>query len=109
MEVPCGEGVAIHTGPEPRAATREGVGEASVGERAGQPLSRESFTTPGADAVWEAEGNTHGRVSASAPRPGAVADPGMHGRALHGNREISGLPRRSTGRVRIGRARSRSR
>ena len=58
MEVPCGEGVAIHIGPEPCAGIREGVGEASAGERAGQPLSRESFTTPGADAVQVAEGNT---------------------------------------------------
>lgn len=109
MEVPCDEGVAIRIGPEPCAGIREGVGEASAGERAGQPLSRESFTTPGADAVREAEGNTQGRVSASAPRPGAVADPGMRRRALHGNREISGLTRRGTGRVRIGKARSRSR
>jgi hypothetical protein len=67
VEVPCGEGVAIHIGPEPCAGIREGVGEASAGERAGQPLSRESFTTPGADAVQVAEGNTQGRVSASAP------------------------------------------
>ena len=109
MEVPCGEGVAIHTGPEPCAGIREGVGEASAGERAGQPLSRENFTTPGADAVWEAEGNTQGRASASVPRPGAVADPGMHGRSLHGNREISGLTSRRVGLARIGKAKSRSR
>ncbi len=81
MEVPCDEGVAIRIGPEPCAGIREGVGEASAGERAGQPLSRERFTTPGADAVRKAEGNTQGRASASAPRPGAVADPGMRGRS----------------------------
>ena len=34
------EGVAIHIGPEPCAGLREGVGEASVGECIGQPLSR---------------------------------------------------------------------
>ena len=39
MQVHHGEGVAIRTGPEPCAATREGVGEASAGEHIGQPLS----------------------------------------------------------------------
>jgi hypothetical protein len=33
------EGLAIRIGPEPCVGTREGVGEASVGERTGQPLS----------------------------------------------------------------------
>ena len=36
------EGVAIRVGPEPCVDIREGAGEASVGERIGQPLSRES-------------------------------------------------------------------
>ena len=35
MGVRRDEGVAIHIGPEPCAGIREGVGEASVGERAG--------------------------------------------------------------------------
>ena len=43
MKVPHGEGVAIHIGPEPCVGTREGVSEASVGERMGQPWSRESL------------------------------------------------------------------
>jgi hypothetical protein len=30
----------IHIGPEPCGGTREGIGEASAGDRAGQPLSR---------------------------------------------------------------------
>jgi len=42
VRVHCDEGVANHVGPEPCAGNREGVGEASVGERAGQPLSREN-------------------------------------------------------------------
>jgi len=42
VQVHYGEGVAIRIGPEPCAGTREGVGEASAGERTGQPLSRES-------------------------------------------------------------------
>ena len=37
MQVHCDEGVAIHIGPKPCAGIREDVGEASVGERAGQP------------------------------------------------------------------------
>jgi hypothetical protein len=41
VQVPRDEGVAIRIGPEPCAGAREGVGEASVGECIGQPLSRE--------------------------------------------------------------------
>src|SRR4030095_9486217 len=41
------------------------VGEASVGERVGQPLSREMNLDPGADAVCWAQGNTGGRAIAS--------------------------------------------
>ena len=40
MKVHYGEGVAIHTGPEPCVGPRESSGEASAGERAGWPLSR---------------------------------------------------------------------
>ena len=66
MQVPCDEGVASRIGPEPCAAVREGIGEASVGVCAGQPLSRESDLYPGADAVLLSEGNTEGRDNASA-------------------------------------------
>ena len=65
MQVHCDEGVATHIGPEPCAGIRVGVGEASVGERAGQPLSRESYLIPNADAVYPAEGNTGGYATAS--------------------------------------------
>ena len=68
MKVPHGEGVAIRTGPEPCAGTREGVGEASVGEHIGQPLSRENLSNLGADVFESTEGNTDGCDSAS-PRP----------------------------------------
>ena len=47
MRVRRSEGVATHTDPEPCAGTREDVGEASAGERAGQPLSYEILITPG--------------------------------------------------------------
>jgi hypothetical protein len=66
LQVPYDEGVASRIGPEPCAAAREGNGEASVGVCVGQPSSRESGLFPGADAVLLAEGNTEGRVSASA-------------------------------------------
>ena len=65
MQVHYDEGVAVHVGPEPCAVTREGGGEASVGERIGQPSSRDSNLIPGADAVARAEGNTDGRATAS--------------------------------------------
>ena len=91
MKVLCDEGVANHIGPEPCAGVREDVGEASAGEHIGQPLSRETVVIPGADAVYSSEGNTDGRANASADRPGVVLDPGMYGRFLRGNREISGL------------------
>ena len=58
MKVRYGEGLAIRIGPEPCVGTREGAGEASVGERIGQPWSRESEIIPDADAVDAAEGKT---------------------------------------------------
>lgn len=51
MGVPCGEGVAIHTGPESCVAVHEDWGEALTGERVGQPLSDE-MTNRGVDAVF---------------------------------------------------------
>ncbi len=66
MQVHYDERVANHIGPEPCAGVREGVGEASVGERIGQPLSRESYIKPGADVVDGAEGNMSKCASASA-------------------------------------------
>ena len=65
MQVRYDEGVAIHIDPEPCGVTREGDGEASAGERIGQPLSRERII-PDADTVHWVEGNTDGHVSASA-------------------------------------------
>ena len=43
MRVRHDEGVANHIGPEPCVGVSDGVGEASVGERIGQPLSRDSW------------------------------------------------------------------
>lgn len=109
MQVHCDEGVAIHIGPEPCVGIREGVGEASVGEHAGQPLSRDRKRILGADAVCVAEGNMTECVMRALGQPGVVEEPGMYGRSLHGNREISDLPICGTGLGRIGKARSRSR
>ena len=66
MQVHYDEGVAIHIGPEPCVGTREGDGEASAGERIGQPLSRESKIVPSADVFRITEGNMGRRASASA-------------------------------------------
>ena len=66
MEVRRNEGVAIHIGPEPCLVVREGGCEASAGEHIGQPLSLVKIHIPGADAIAKVEGNTDGRISASA-------------------------------------------
>ena len=66
MQVHYDEGVAIHIDPEPCVVARKGRGEASAGERTGQPLSRESTLLPGADVVPLTEGKTDGRDIASA-------------------------------------------
>ena len=65
MQVPCDEGIANHIGPKPCAGICEGVGEASAGARAGQPLSRDRKLDPGADAVCVAEGKTTECANAS--------------------------------------------
>ena len=69
MEESYGEGVASHTGPEPCADAREGMGEASVGVRAGRVLSRESSAQIGVPTPSRRpEGNT-GRAASARPAP----------------------------------------
>jgi len=109
VKVRCNEGLAIRIGPEPCAGVREGDGEASAGERIGQPLSRESFINLGADAVQKAEGYTGEGAMRVFVRPGVVGEPGMCGSSLYGNREVSGSTCGGTPQVRIGKMRSRSR
>jgi len=89
VQVLYGEGVATHTVPEPCAVSREGLGEASVGERAGWPSSRERALSrvPTVLPNWKATRTA--ALSQVAARPGVVRDPSMHGRSLCGNREIS--------------------
>ncbi len=59
VQVHHDEGIAIHIGPKPCAVIREGAGEASVGERTGQPLNCERKIIPGADASSRC-GRQHG-------------------------------------------------
>jgi hypothetical protein len=103
------EGVAIRIGPKPCAGIREGIGEASAGERIGQPLSRESDFSQGADEVTYSEGNTVGHASAS-------VQPALRGlRPWHVRKLLVREPgdlqldHSHAGVVRIGKARSRSR
>ena len=110
MQVHCDEGVAIHIGPEPCAGLREAVGEASAGERTGQPLSREITDVPGADAFLIAEGKTDRRASASVWTARRGRRP-WHVRTLL-VREPGGLvpdQRRCAVLARTGKAKSRSR
>jgi hypothetical protein len=103
------EGVAIHIGPKPCTDLREDVGEASAGERIGQPLSRESDKSQGADEVSYSEGNTVGHACAS-------VQPALRGlRPWHVRKLLAREPgdlqfdHSHDGVVRIGKARSRSR
>ena len=89
MQVHCDEGAAIRIGPEPCAVIREGVGEASAGERIGQPLSCENKIVPGADVLRNAEGNMDGGIIASA-RPARRSRRPWHVRKLFA-REPGGL------------------
>src|SRR5262249_58720637 len=81
VKVHCDEGVAIHVAPDPCAGVREDVGEASVGEPIGQPLSCETVINPGADVVHLTEGKIGGRGIASGRRAWRGLGP-WHVRAL---------------------------
>ena len=89
MKVRHDEGVANRIGPEPCGGIREGSVEASVGERIGEPLSRESLKVSGADVVGLTEGDMDGRVIASA-RPTRRGQRNWHVRKLVA-REPGGL------------------
>jgi len=110
VQVHYDEGIANHIGPEPCVYDREGVGEASVGDRIGQPLSRESHVNLGADTVPLVEGNTAGGAIASA-RPARRGRRPWHVWTLLAREpgdltpDLGGMPTL----VRIGKARSRSR
>jgi hypothetical protein len=108
VQVHCDEGTANHIGPEPCAGAREDVGEASVGERIGQPLSLENILHLGADAVDKAESNTCGRAIASA-RTTRRGRRHWHVRTLFAREPGDlGFDQPLYGLARIGKARSRS-
>jgi hypothetical protein len=110
VQVHFDEGVANHIGPEPCAVARKGGGEASAGERIGQPLSLENYVLLGrrrvthrgrlhvrraSASVWMAQrGQRHWHV-----RKLLVREPGD---PTSDHRHIAAV-------VRIGKARSRSR
>jgi hypothetical protein len=109
VEVHYDEGIALYIGPEPCVIVREDGGEASAGEHTGQPLSRDRrlFRAPTPYAARKATRTD--AIMRAFGRPGVVADPGMYGRSLRGNREISCLAESGLSRsVRIGKAMSRS-
>jgi hypothetical protein len=83
------EDLASHIAPKPCVVSREGQGEASAGDRAGWPSSRESALSrvPTGLPTWKATWTA--ALSRATARPGVVRDPSMHGRSLFGNREIS--------------------
>jgi hypothetical protein len=110
VKVRYDEGVATRIGPEPCAGVREDDGEASAGERMGQPLSRERLQVSGADAVVPAEGNTGGSVNASA-HPTRRGLRHWHVRTFLAREpgDLASDQRRFTALARTGKARSRSR
>ena len=83
------EDPASHIAPEPCVVSREGQGEASAGDRAGWPLSRESVLSrmPTGLPTWKAIRPV--ALSRAAGRFGVVRDPSTCGHSLSGNREIS--------------------
>ena len=93
MKEPYGEGVAIHSGPEPCVVPRKGGGEASVGVRVGWVLSREIMTgLQGADAV-RACGRQHWEhcYREMLLDPARSETPGTLGNTPRGSREIPHL------------------
>lgn len=89
MKVLYGEDLASHIGPEPCVLPREGQGEASAGDRAGWPSSRESRISRMPTRLPARKATRTTALSRAMVWSGVVRDPSMHGRSLPGNREIS--------------------
>ena len=107
MRVPRSEGVANHTGPESCAMFREEHSEALTGDTTGWVLSHEmTFRMP--TLFRERKATRKTALLRADVRSGAVEDPSMPRRSLHGNREISrSAACNSTGPHREGWSRSR--
>ena len=91
MQVLYDEDIASHIALEPCVLSREGQGEASAGAHAGWPLSRVRPLSRMPTALPCRKATRAAAPTRVAERSGAVRDPSMHGRSLHGNREISCL------------------
>lgn len=96
--------------PESCVGHREMSGEALTGVSVGQPLSREIILIPSADVFHSTEGNSAGRVIASARTLGVVP------RTWHVDRRFTWEPgglqsgrARCVRPARVGKVRSRSR
>ncbi len=89
MKVLYDEGVANRIAPEPCVVAREGQGEASAGDRAGWPSSRERSKIRTPTGLRTRKATRGAALSRVASRSGVVADTSMHGRSFSGNREIS--------------------
>jgi hypothetical protein len=87
------EGVATHDDPEPCVSVREGVGEASVGARAGRAIEPRNHGVRGADVVYE-NGRQHHRrrFRELLAGPARSENHGMYGTSMRENREVPCSP-----------------
>jgi hypothetical protein len=83
------EGVATHDDPEPCVGARKGVGEASVGARAGWAIEPRNHRIRGADVVY-GNGRQYRQQRYRELRvgPARSENHGMHGTSMRENREI---------------------
>jgi hypothetical protein len=91
VQVLYDEDLASHIAPEPSVLSREGQGEASAGDRAGWPSSRESALSRVSTTLPSRKATRTAASTRVAVWLGVVKDPSMHGRSLPGNREVSCL------------------
>jgi hypothetical protein len=101
------EGVATHDDPEPCVGVREGVGEASVGARAGRAIEPRNHGVRGADVVY-GNGRQHRqqRYRELLVGPARSETLCMYGTSMRENREVPRSPVRViTGRAAQGRPR----
>ena len=87
------EGLATHDDPEPCVGVREGVGEASVGARAGQAIEPRNHGVRGADVVY-GNGRQHRqqRYRELLVGPAWSETLCMYGTSMRENREVPRSP-----------------
>lgn len=91
MQVLYDEDVANHIAPEPCIVFREEQDEASAGDHAGWPSSRERSVSRTPTGLRTRKATQAAASTRVAFWSGVVGDPSMHGRSLAGNREITSL------------------